>query len=257
MSVADFLRPGDWLGKSPGPRYVQLRRRLEDGIARGILAPSSPLPPEREIAALTDLSRVTVRRAIRDLVETGAVVQRQGSGSFVQQPPAPRVEQSLSLLTSFTEDMARRGLESESTWLERGVFLPSPDEVVALGLAAGERVARIHRLRAAGGRPLALERAALPLDLLPDPMAVSRSLYEALARSGHRPVRAIQKISAVNLGEEDARHLGLPPGAAGLSIQRTSYLPGGRVAEFTRSLYRGDAYDFVAELRFATSGETA
>jgi GntR family transcriptional regulator len=207
-----------------------------------------PLPPEREIAALTDLSRVTVRKAMADLAERGLILQRQGSGSFVA-PARARVEQSLSRLTSFTEDMARRGYRPGVDWLERGLFLPGPDEVAVLGLAPGAQVARLARLRRADDRPMALERASLPTDILPNPLAVTRSLYEVLGQAGLRPVRAVQKISAVALGAAEAGLLGVVPGAAGLKIERISYLPDGRVVEFTRSLYRGDAYDFVAELR--------
>ncbi len=127
--------------------------------------------------------------------------------------------------------------------------MPSPEEVVALGLSEDDSVSRIYRLRETGGRPMALERAALPLDILPNPLDVTTSLYELLALTGSRPVRAAQKISAINLEPAEAQLLGVAEGTAGLSIQRTSYLESGRVAEFTRSLYRGDAYDFVAELR--------
>ncbi len=250
MSVVDFLRPEGWLADNAGPRYVQLRRRLEAGIEQGFFAPNSSLPPEREIADITDLSRVTVRKAIQELVKEGVVERRQGSGSFVREKVA-RVEQSLSRLTSFTEDMERRGLETTSKWLERGIFLPSPDEVLALGLSAGDQVARIYRLREAEGQPMALERAALPLDNLPNPIEVTTSLYAVLETSGNRPVRAIQKISAINLGPQDSELLGVAEGTAGLSIRRISYLESGRVAELTRSIYRGDAYDFVAELRLS------
>ncbi|MFV0361092.1 GntR family transcriptional regulator [Tropicimonas sp.] len=250
MSVDAFLTPANWMEGGAGPRYVRLRRRIEDGIARRIFTPDVPLPPEREIAAMTGLSRVTVRKAIQDLVERGIVVQRQGSGSFVK-ATGQRVEQSLSRLTSFTEDMARRGMDTQATWLERGVFVPSPEEVVALALPSGDSVARLSRLRSAGGRPMAIERAALPLDILPDPLRVETSLYEELERLGARPVRALQKISAINLGADEARLLNLEPRDAGLRIERRSYLDNGRVAEFTRSTYRGDAYDFVAELRLA------
>ncbi len=250
MNIEEFFRSESWRGQSSGPRYVQLRQRLEEGIEQGILPPNSSLPPEREIAEMTDLSRVTVRKAIHELVKKGVIVQKQGSGSFVA-GQEPKVEQSLSHLTSFSEDMRRRGLATTSKWLERGIFMPSPDEVVALGLAAGDSVARIYRLREAGGHPMALERAALPLDILPNPLEVTTSLYQVLEKSGHRPVRAIQKISAINLEPAEAEILDVPEGAAGLSIQRTSYLESGRVAEFTQSIYRGDAYDFVAELRLS------
>ena len=252
MSVASFLDPGNWMQSGSGPRYVRLRHRIEEGIAAGTFPAGAPLPPEREIATITGLSRVTVRKAIQELADRGVIVQRQGSGSFVTGPTDRRVEQSLSRLTSFTEDMARRGMESTVTWLERGVFVPSPEEVVALALSSGDSVARLSRLRLANGRPMAIERASLPLEILPDPRAVSRSLYEVLERTGKHPVRPIQKISAINLGPEEAGLLGLEPNDAGLKIERMSYLKDGRVAEFTRSTYRGDAYNFVAELRLAS-----
>ncbi|MGH1482213.1 MAG: GntR family transcriptional regulator [Geminicoccales bacterium] len=255
MNVTDFLRAENWMRDASGPRYVQLRKRLEEGIEVGLLGPNNPLPSEREIASMTELSRVTVRKAIQELVDKGRIIQKQGSGSFVSDE-APRVEQSLSLLTSFTEDMARRGMSSNSTWLERGVFMPSPEEMVTLGLSSGSSVSRIRRLRLADDRPMALERASLPLDILPNPLDVKTSLYAVLEQSGKRPVRALQKISAINLDDDDADLLGVVPGAAGLRIERVSYLPEGRVVELVRSVYRGDAYDFVAELRLADPQDT-
>ncbi len=248
MNAVDFLRPDGWLGQSAGPRYTQLRRRLEQGIAEGVLAPNTSLPPERKIAEITDLSRVTVRKAIQELVRTGAIEQRQGSGSFIREP-ARRFEQSLSRLTSFTEEMTGRGLDTSSKWLERGIFLATPEEAATLQLATGDQVARISRLRVAGGRPVAVERAAVPLDILPNPTAVTTSLYNVLTRSGKRPVRAVQKISAINLGAADADLLGVDEGKAGLHIQRLSYLSDDRIAELTHLIFHGDAYDFVAELR--------
>lgn len=248
MTVTEYLLPQSWLMPEMGPLYIQLRKRIEAGIASGFLAPDMPIPPEREIASLTGLSRVTVRKAIADLAEKGLIVQRQGSGSFVSSA-RPRVEQSLSHLTSFTEDMARRGFQSSIRWLERGIYLPSPDEVLTLGLGAGEQIGRLARLRLADDKPMAIERAALPLDILPNPLAVTGSLYDVLGRSGFRPVRAMQRISAISLSAEDSALLEVQPQAAGLRIERISHLKDGRAIELTRSIYRGDAYDFVAELR--------
>ena len=105
------------------------------------------------------------------------------------------------------------------------------------------------------GVPLAIERASLPGPILPDPEAVTGSLYAVLEARGCRPVRAVQRISAANLGPRDAELLGVAPGVAGLRIERVSYLPSGRVVEFTRSLYRGDAYDFAAELQIGPEDE--
>ena len=250
MQVETLLDPQNWLHANGGPRYVQLRQHIEKSIGSGALAPATPLPPEREIAAITGLSRVTVRKAVETLVESGLIVQRRGSGSFVA-AKVQRFEQSLSHLTSFTEDMAQRGLSVDSKWLERGLFMPTPQEIETLGLADGDSVARVARLRRADGQPMAIERASLSTKILPNPLVVETSLYAVLERDGNRPVRASQRISATNVEEPDAVLLDIEPGAAGLKIERTSYLPDGSVVEFTQSLYRGDAYDFVAELQLS------
>lgn len=250
MTIVDFLDPDRWLRPNEGPRYVQLRRRLSEGMDQGILTAGASLPPEREIAAITDMSRVTVRKAIHALAKDGIVVQKQGSGSFVALA-TPRIEQSLSRLSSFSEDMNRRGMAPTSHWLEWGVFVPSPDEVLALALSPDASVSRMMRLRMADGKPMAVERASLSSDVLPNPALVENSLYEVLEQAGFRPTRALQKISAINLDDDNAALLKVKPGAAGLSIERTSYLADGRAVEFTHSIFRGDAYNFVAELRLA------
>ncbi|WP_135450506.1 MULTISPECIES: GntR family transcriptional regulator [Tabrizicola] len=250
----DGLFSPEGFGDGAGPLYLQLQRRLVDAMAQGALPPGSSLPAERDIAAMTGLSRVTVRKAIEALVASGQLVQKRGSGTYVA-PRVERLEQALSLLTSFTEDMARRGKSVESVWISRSVQPPTPEEVMALGLGAGDRVARLERVRRSDGVPLAIERASIPTQVLPDPEVVGSSLYAVLERSGHRPVRAVQRISAANLGPRDAELLGVAPGAAGLKIERIGYLANGRVVEFTRSLYRGDAYDFAVELKLAPEPE--
>jgi GntR family transcriptional regulator len=242
-SVRDAAQKG-------APLYLQLKKSIEAAVSSGLIGPGDALPSERDIAIKADVSRVTVRKAVQDLVRGGVLVQRHGSGTFVA-PRVKRVEQSLSRLTSFTEDMARRGMTVHSTFIERGLFQPSPDEMMALGLSANEPVARVSRLRSANGTPLAIERAALSANVLPDPHAVGASLYAKLEESGNRPARAVQRISAANLGDADARLLEVPAGSASLNIERISYLATGKVIEFTRSIYRGDAYDFVVEMRLA------
>jgi len=240
------------LAQSGGLLYLRLRNLIAQSIDEGFLAPGDGLPSERDIAQMTGLSRVTVRKALGQLVSEGVLFQRHGSGTFVTQQ-VERFEQSLSTLTSFSEDMARRDMELRSQWLDRGIYAPAPEEMVILGLAGDEKVARVGRLRIANGVPLAVERAAIAASILPDPQSITHSLYAKLNETGHRPVRALQRIAAVNLDQKNAALLGVAPGSASLRIERTAYLASGRVVEFTRSIYRGDAYDFVAELRDAKS----
>ena len=246
--LAQMLGQESWNRKGGGPLYVQLRGHLENAIRAGALKPGQALPSERELAELSGISRITVRKAVQDLARSGLVVQRQGSGTSVA-PTLNRVEQSLSRLTSFSEDMALRGKRVRSKWLERGLFAPSVNETVVLGLKPHGQVARISRLRLADDVPLAIERASLSTDYLPDPESVQSSLYAHLDSRGCKPVRAIQRIRAVSLDPDDAALLDVEEDAAGLSIERVSYLASGQVVEFTQSKYRGDAYEFVAELQ--------
>ena len=250
MTIVDFLNPKQWLRSDGGPLYVQLRQRLSKGVEQGVIGAGNSLPPEREIANITNLSRVTVRNAIHALAQDGTIIQKQGSGSYVAFD-TPMVEQSLSRLTSFSEDMLRRGIVSQSVWLERGIAKPSPEEVIMLALPREVPVSRIARLRSANGRPMAIERTSLSTEMLPNPLLVETSLYETLSQAGLRPIRALQKISAINLETSNAALLEVEPGVAGLRIERTSYLADGRIVEFTQSIYRGDTYNFVAELRLA------
>lgn len=243
-----FFAPDRWYRAGHGPRYTQLYRHISAAIGSGALEADAQLPPERDLAEITDVSRVTVRKAVAQLVEEGLLEQRRGAGTFVRPPPA-KLEHKLSALLSFTEYMRQRGMTSTSQILRRGLFAPVPDEQMALGLAGGAMVARVDRLRSADGLPMALEWSSLPQDILPDPEKVETSLYDVLRERGNVPVRAVQRITAVNLSAGDAGLLHLADGAAVLRIDRTGYLPSGRPVEFTRGLYRSDIYDFVAELR--------
>lgn len=248
MNYQEIFSPSNWLLEKGGLRYIQLQRQIEKAIADGKLPPGIPLPPEREIAKLTGLSRVTVRKAIAPLVKSGLVEQKQGSGSLIAEP-VQRVEQSLSRLTSFTEDMQFRGIKTTSRWLNRAISAPSPEEIMNLAISTSETVSRIDRLRFANDIPMAIERATLPNSILKDPLNVEISLYETLEKVGKKPVRAIQHLKATNIKKEDAILLKCDEGTACLNVTRLSFLGSGEVVEFTKSVYRGDAYDFVAELR--------
>tara|TARA_B100000927_G_C16467770_1_gene470363 strand:- start:49 stop:810 length:762 start_codon:yes stop_codon:yes gene_type:complete len=248
MNYQEIFSPSNWLLEKGGLRYIQLQRQIEKAIADGKLPPGIPLPPEREIAKITGLSRVTVRKAIAPLVKSGLVEQKQGSGSLIAEP-VQRVEQSLSRLTSFTEDMQFRGIKTTSRWLNRAISAPSPEEIMNLAISTSETVSRIDRLRFANDIPMAIERATLPNSILKDPLSVEISLYETLEKVGKKPVRAIQHLKATNIKKEDAILLKCDEGTACLNVTRLSFLRSGEVVEFTKSVYRGDAYDFVAELR--------
>lgn len=244
----DVFSPDHWFQSGRGPRYQQLHRYLSEKIKLGHLGVNRQLPPERELAEQAQVSRVTVRQAISQLVADGLLEQRRGSGTYVLQQ-APRHEQSLSSLVSFSETMRARGSTSESRVLNADLATPTTDEIVNLGLAPSARVARIERLRLADGVPMALETSSLPENILHQPKKVTTSLYSVLRDIGRAPTRAIQRVTAVNLTAKEAQLLNMSPNAAALRIIRIGYLDSGRPIEFTRGLYRSETYDFVSELR--------
>jgi GntR family transcriptional regulator len=233
------LDPGD-----PAPLYVQLQRSLRAAIEKRVLAPEDAIPPERDLAEAFSISRITVRKALAGLVDEGLLTRRQGSGTFV----AARVEKSFSKLSSFSEDMISRGRTPQTQWLNRSEGAVSPDEAMTLGLSPGALVFRFSRIRLADGAPMALEHSTLPGYCLPSAAAVTESLYEALEAGGYRPTRALQRLRAVLFTDEQAELLRVKPKDAGLLIERRGFAPDGRLVEVTLSYYRGDAYDFVAEL---------
>ena len=247
-SASDHYSAVNWYTPGSGPRYQQLARHVARAIRSGLLTPDTQLPAERDMAAIAEVSRVTIRKAVAELVAEGLVEKRQGAGSFVL-PHVRKLQQSLSSLVSFTENMTARGKTSSSVVLRRGLFAPMPDELMVLGLTTGDRVARVRRLRSAGGVPMAIENSALPEDILPRPDEVSTSLYAVLRRDGAAPTRALQRVTAASLGREDAGLLNMAEGDAVLQIDRTGYLASGRPIEYTRGLYRSDLYDFVSESR--------
>ena len=248
METPQLFSPERWFRAGRGPRYEQLYRHIAAAISSGVLEPQAQIPPERDLAELAQVSRVTVRQAVAHLVSDGVLEQRRGAGTFVRPQPR-RLEQSLSRLISFTEHMQQRGKTSTSVILQRGLFPPHPEEQMALGLPSSDRVARIERLRSADGLPMAVEWSSLPEDILPDPDLVQTSLYAVLRATGNAPARAVQRVTAVNLTSDQARLLNLSDGAAVLRIDRTAYLASGRPIEFTKGLYRSDIYDFIAESR--------
>ncbi len=122
-----------------------------------------------------------------------------------------------------------------------------------LDISPIQTVFRLARLRLAGGVPMAIERAAVPLHFLGGAPPTEDSLNAAIEASGFRPVRALQRLRAVAIGAVDATLLQIPRGSAALDIHRIAYVADGRRVEFTRSFYRSDTYDFVAELTLSPS----
>jgi len=233
---------------SSQPLYQQLQRALRNAIEKRILGADDALPAERELAEELSISRITVRKAIDGLVDEGLLTRRQGSGTFV----AARVEKNFSKLTSFSEDMRARGRKPHSVWMSRAAGTVTPEESMTLRSSPGTPVLRFHRIRYADDAPMAIEYATILASCLPSINAVETSLYEALEKTGNRPVRALQRLRAVLFTKDQAKLLRAQEKDAGLLVERVGFIKDGSAIEFSQSYYRGDTYDFVAELSIST-----
>ena len=226
------------------PRYVRVAQRIRDAIGEGLWRAGEALPPERQMCERLGVSRVTLRKALDSLGKEGLVEPRHGSGTYV----ADRIRQPMSMLTSFSDDMRARGRVPGSRWIDHGHRPATPEEALSLGLPPTASVFRLRRLRLADGEPMAVETTAGPGTEVPDPDAIGDSLYGYLEAKDRAPARALEYLRAANLEAADAALLGQAAGDAALHIVRLAYLEDGSPIEYTRSLYRGDRYDFIAEL---------
>lgn len=195
--------------------------------------------------ALHGVSQITVKQAITGLVQDGLVIRRPGVGSFVTKP---KVEQQLLNLTSFSEDMARRGLRPGAKVLQTEITGASAYEAEQLEIPPGEALIRITRLRLADDEPMAIEAFAIPQMLCPGLISEELenvSLYRLLAEKyGINIDRAYQQLEPIRASKSEAKLLHIPAGTPLLQTERCSLTNSSRKVEYTKSVYRGDRYKF-------------
>jgi GntR family transcriptional regulator len=206
------------------------------------------IPSERQLSVDFGVSRLTIRAALEELVREGYLVREHGRGTFVSEP---KIAQQLTL-TSFTEDMRRRGMVAGSRTLELKTIHAGASVGRALAVSPDARVLRIRRLRLADGEPMAIETLHVPADLVPG-LTRSRlqgaSFYALLEEDyGIQLASGIQTIEPTVVNEQEAAELSIPLHSPAFLFERTSRATTGVLVEFVRSIYRGDRYRLVAEL---------
>lgn len=231
------------------PLYQQVYEILRGELARGTWQPGDLLPTESDLVARFKVSRIIVRQAMDMLVQDGLIYRQRGKGTFVAHPP---IEQGLSRIISFTEDMRRRGFTPGTQVLLSEMICAPAALAEPLGVPVGEELAHIQRLRLANDEPLAIEDSYLIHRYCPGILAhdyASKPLRETLEGVyGVRMVRATQTIRAIGAPAELATPLGVKRGTPVLAIERSSFSDQGMPVEFLRIFYRGDRYALHGEL---------
>lgn len=232
--------------QSPLPIYYQLAEEIKQLIRSGELAPGDLLPSEREYAEKYNISRMTVRQAINNLVTEGLVFRQKGRGTFIADK---KFEQNLAGLTSFSEDMKKRGLAPSSKLLRFQLIEPDRATLENLALGANEKVYEIVRIRLANDLPAAVETSYIPRKIAgelqeddwPD------SFYQFIEEKiGLTIAYGDQTIEAVLASGFEISHLNIEQGDPVLLMQRTTYLQDEPKTplEYVKSAYRADKYKF-------------
>ncbi len=225
------------------PLHTQLTDLLREQIVAGILPPRARLPSERILCDRHGVSRITVRKALSELVHDGLIYTSVGKGTYVSEPT---LSEELQPLSSFSDDIRRRGMTPSSRMLEAVIVHADDALAERLRVPRGAETVKVHRLRLADGLPIAIQVTHLPHRLCPGLLRfdlAARSLFDVLrAEFGLVLVQAETVIEAAIAAEDEARLLQLPSPAAVLISEQTTYLESGRVIEHARSIFRADRY---------------
>ena len=234
--------------------YSRVETVLAAEIADGTLKVGDQLPTEDSLIARFEVSRITVRRAIQNLVGRGLVEIRRGKGTFVA---SPKITQELTELSGFVEDMYAVGRKPTARVIGKDVVTADATVASHLALTKGQRVVRIRRVRLADGVPLSFDETFLPLEL--GKKIVTNNLkvepiFSLLERKYDVPlIEAEYKLEAVAAEVEVASALRVKQGSPIFRIERTSYSTRNRPVDYEKLYYRGDLVRFVTRLARKTS----
>lgn len=242
-----LLDKTNWSRHSGGPLYMQLQRQIEDAIKDGTLKSGAPLPSERKIAQISEISRVTVRKAVQALVDDGLVIQKRGSGTFISES-AEALNQSGIMPLSFSETMEREGRRCTSQWLECERAIAEDHEAHSLHLRDNRWIVRALRLRLIDNNVVGFTSSIVPADLLSNPSELDNSLYEALGKSGNRPVSVKNTFSVNTVSDNDAKLLGVESGITILTIETVGFNALEKIVEYTRSCFLPDKIQYVSHI---------
>ncbi|MFH7927684.1 GntR family transcriptional regulator [Enterobacter roggenkampii] len=231
------------------PMYRQIADALREKISAGELKPGDALPTESSLQEAFNVSRVTVRQALKLLTEEQIVESIQGSGTYVKEE---RVNYDIYQLTGFYEKLADRNVDTHS---EVSIFeVLKADAKIAekLNLSLDDKVWHVKRVRFIKQKPVNLEETWMPLAMFPD------LTWEVMENSKYHYVEQIKKLVIdrseqelvpIMPSEEAIAALSLDPAKPILEKVSRGFLKDGRVFEYSRNVFNTDDYKFTLVAR--------
>jgi len=232
------------------PLYVQIREAIKKRIENHEIKVGAQLPSEADLADMFGVSRMTVRRAIEDLVMDGLLIRKQGTGTIVS---SRKVVRDYTKLTSFHEDARLRGMNPISHILKLEIIVPPEDCIEKLMIKETDKVYHIMRLREVDDNQIiALHELFIPQSLCPwieDANLENESLYELYKKHGMAIEWGKQIVEAHAATQEQAGYLQIPLGSPLLFSERISYTANNIPVERVIAVSPGERFSINLILR--------
>lgn len=188
------------------PLYLQLKTIIKNKIHMGEYSENSKIPSEHELSETYHVSRVTVRNAIKELVDEGYLIRKKGKGSFVKRK---NIFDKIDYFHGFTECMKKNNLNPSSVVLKKQIILADQDIAKKLEISIGEEVLYIQRKRMANNKPIFLENNYFVLQkfgfLVNEDL--TGSLYEILKRRNILPIQKSNTTLEIYLADNEISEL--------------------------------------------------
>ncbi len=235
------------------PLYYQLENVLREKITSGTFASGGRIPTEIELIKQYNVSRITVRQALRSLAEDGLIERRQGRGTYVAERKSARRKFTGKIhLTGSLDELIAMGMDTPVKVLEMNLVDADTHEAELLELKAGTPIYRLKRLRMNENKPFGLIINYLPEEigsrLTIAELSSGALLHTIESKLGYNLDNARQEIKAELSDPYVANLLDIRVGTALLSIERTVYTDKGVPVEFVHTLYRSDLYGYSVNL---------
>lgn len=231
------------------PLYVQIAQSLLAQINSGDLLPEERLPSERDLSNRLQVSRMTIRAALRELDSKGLLVRRPGDGTYIAKP---KIERHADKLVPFTDSMQSRGYRISSRLIVFEQRLADVSVARDLHIPVSTPVYYCQRVRLINNEPVLLENCTMPVDFFPNFGEFDlekRSLYEIMeSEYGVIPHHSEQSLEAVVATGFEAELLNIETGAALMLERRLGYDQHNRPFEHGNDFYRGDRFRFFTKI---------
>lgn len=230
---------------SEKPLYLQVAEMFRDMILNGELKVGDVIPPEIELAKTYSVARITIRKAINELVQDHLLIRRVGNGTFVSEP---KIEREIVSVAGFTERLQSRGIKAGAKTIEVNRMKSDMKLANLLRIPQGSEIVEIVRLRLIHEVPVALEYSYLPLTLCPDIDKESfdnNSLYLLLENKySLHPYHSSKTLELTRAKNKEAKLLELSKGAPLFLMMATVFTDDNRVMEYVKTLFIGERFRF-------------